>query len=138
MSRILPTPFQWVFDQSSHTVSSVEVSSRKAGAACFSGLSVMAVVSRRCMINLSGDLGQTWRMFGYRTHLNKVVTKIQEDYSNDTVEQGYQILKAWKQFYGSKATYEALGGALRLVERTDLAERYSNGGMYIRSHRRSC
>ena len=90
------------------------------------------------MINLSGDLGQTWRMFGYRTHLNKVVTKIQEDYSNDTVEQGYQILKAWKQFYGSKATYEALGGALRLVERTDLAERYSNGGMYIRSHRRSC
>ena len=77
-------------------------------------------------------------MFGYRTHLNKVVTKILEDYSNDTVEQGYQILKAWKQFYGSNATYKALGDALRLVERTDLAERYSNGGMYIRSHRRSC
>ena len=106
----------------------------------------MATVSRRCMIDLAGDLADKWKMFGYRNNLEREVKSIEANYSNDLVEQAYQILKAWEQFRASNATYEELGIALRQVDRTDLAEKYCNGGnentdedatdqgMYIRSH----
>ena len=107
----------------------------------------MATVSRRSMIDLAGDLAKKWKIFGYRTKLESEVNRIEANYSNDIVEQAYQILKAWEQCYASKATYEELGNALRQVDRTDLAEKYCNRGnentdedatdqgMYIRSHR---
>ena len=98
------------------------------------------------MIDLAGELADKWKMFGYRTNLESEVKSIEANYSNDIVEQAYRILKAWEQFRASKATYEELGIALRQVGRTDLAEKYCNGGnentdedatdqgMYIRSH----
>ena len=99
------------------------------------------------MIDLAGDLADRWKMFGYRTDLKSEVERIEANYIKDVVEQAYQILKAWEQCFASKATYDALGDALRKAGRTDLAEKYCNGGnentdedinyqgMYIRSHR---
>ena len=95
------------------------------------------------MIDVAWELGDKWIKFGHQTKLNTEVKKIGADNKNDVFEQAYQILKAWKQSYGSNATYEELGKVLKEVQRADLADKYCNGGnnddtdpgMYIRSHR---
>ena len=86
----------------------------------------MESVSRICLIELAFDLCADWKKLGYAFCLSNEVDRISQDYRKNVFEQAYRILLAWKQTNGSKATYQALGVALRrrTLTRTDLAEKY--------------
>jgi len=90
----------------------------------------MESVSRICLIELAFDLCADWKKLGYAFCLSNEVDRISQDYRKNVFEQAYRILLAWKQKNGSKATYQALGEALRrrTLTRTDLAEKYCEGG----------
>ena len=90
----------------------------------------MESVSRICLIELAFDLCADWKKLGYVFCLSNEVDRISQDYRKNVFEQAYRILLAWKQKNGSKATYQALGEALRrrTLTRTDLAEKYCEGG----------
>ncbi|PIK55871.1 IMD-like protein [Apostichopus japonicus] len=75
--------------------------------------------------DLSGKIPREWKKVGRKLGLDdSYLDKLEIEYTNKEHEESvYQMLLAWKQRNGSKATYRVLGEALIAACRRDLQEK---------------
>ena len=76
-----------------------------------------------CLTCTAKNLGSRWKELGRKLNVeDAVIQNIAADYSNQQREQGFQVLKVWKQSQGTKAFMGDLINALELLQLKNIAD----------------